>query len=308
MVSTSIVEGVVPAVLLPRDASGAASWVDFQRNLEFLLDFAIAGVCVNGATGEYPFASADERANAIRIAREVVGSAKLVASGIGAACWRDTIAFGATSVECGADVLLVPAPLFFRYSPEDIYCFYAEAAARLEVPSLIYNLPAFTAGVDSGLALRLIDGKNGMAGIKDSSGELTILSALSDRSPICGVRLVGHDGVLAEAISKGLCDGTISGVAGVLPELTVALWRSRNAPGRQFAAIAEHLRYLLKMLAPWPVPWALKIIAECRGFGNATFSLPLSQRRMEQMSAFRSEFQDWWNSAGDDLSRLAKAA
>ena len=108
--------------------------------------------------------------------------------------------------------------------------------------------------------------------------------------------------MLAEAFRKGLCDGTVSGVAGVLPELTLAL--HRNAARRDWPA----LRYwgtlqdaLLRQLSVFPAPWGLKFIAEFRGLAPANPALPMSTKRRRQAEEFGLWFQEWWESVGPEL-------
>ena len=69
-------------------------------------------------------------------------------------------------------------------------------------------------------------------GIKDSSGSLDHTRRIASRA----CRIVGDDSVLVPALDAGLCDAVVSGVAGVLPELTTLLFHQRNSaeyPGRR---------------------------------------------------------------------------
>jgi len=298
--------GIIPAVLFPRDESGRAHWESFEATVAFLKSQGAAGVCVNGATGEYAAASSAERLRAVEVARAVIGSDGLVVSGTGAAFWTESAQLAHDAEKAGADVHLVPVPHFFPYEPDDVEEFYLRMSDAVTAPILIYNLPSFTTGVATDVALRLIGGDNRVAGIKDSSGSLEILERLTAEGPASAVRLVGSDNVLSEAIERGLCQGGISGPAGVIPEMTVTLWNAaRNGDKALFAAANQVQEELLVELAEWPVPWALKLMAECRGMGPAATPLPLSPRRRERADHFRAWFRAWWPTA---LSRLGFAA
>ena len=49
----------------------------------------------------------------------------------------------------------------------------------------------------------------------------------------------------------------------------------------------------IKQLNVFPTPWGLKIIAECRGITPASFSQPLSARRLKQSQTLTKWFHQW---------------
>lgn len=307
MIQRSQFAGVIAALLLPRDDRGRPEWDAFERNARFVLDVGAVGLCVNGATGEFAGATQAERREAVVRARKIGGPA-LVVSGIGGTRWTEILALGRDAEGAGADALLVPTPCFFSYAPEDLAEFYRRLAGELSIPVLIYNLPAFTGGLDAALAFQLIQELSGIAGVKDSSGQLDLLQLLSNGHSGQALRLVGNDTVLAEALTRGLCDGTISGVAGVLPELTVALWSSASgADAALFNRLASRLESLIERLDAFPTPWGLKLIAELRGLGPASIGLPLSAERERQAAQFAEWFPRWWKDADADLAKALNA-
>ena len=302
------IRGVIAALLLPRDEAGRLVWQDFDRNAQFALQIGVAGLCVNGATGEFAGATQSERKEAVARARRIAGPSGLVISGIGAADWAHILALARDAEEAGADALLVPVPHFFQYAPGDLAEFYRRIAAELRVPALIYNLPAFTGGLETGLAVQLVRDVEGIAGVKDSSGRLELLESLSAGNGGEAVALVGNDAVLADALRRDVCEGVISGIAGVLPELTVGLWRSAEARDRAlFSSLEARLSDLLQQLDAFPTPWGLKMIALLRGLGRASFALPLSAARKVQMDAFQRWFPGWWSEAQSDLAKTIPA-
>lgn len=300
--------GVIAALLLPRDEAGRPAWDDFDRNASFTLRVGVSGLCVNGATGEFAGATREERREAVARARRIAGSSGVVVSGIGATRWAEFLDLAHDSEEAGADALLTPAPYFFNYSPGDLAEFYRRISGELRIPALIYNLPAFTGGIETALAMELIAGSKMIAGVKDSSGELGLLEQLTAANHGRAVRLVGNDSVLAEALERGVCDGTISGVAGVVPEITLALWRSaRDNGGSLFTRLRARLGALIGQLDAFPTPWGLKLIAELRGLGPASFGLPLSPERKRQAEEFQRAWPVWWSEAEADLAQALGA-
>ena len=99
--------------------------------------------------------------------------------------------------------------------------------------------------------------------------------------------------VLVAALNAGICDGVVSGVAGVLPELITVLYERRDSAA--YPRAVELLAELIRHLSAFPVPWGLKLVAECRGITAAWFSQPLSAARTAQAHEFRDWFRAWWS-------------
>jgi 4-hydroxy-tetrahydrodipicolinate synthase len=211
-----------------------------------------------------------------------------VLCGIGAAGLAGCLELERIAMDYGARALLLPMPYFFPYSQDDLYAFCAAAAGGLDAPVLLYNLPRFTTPLELQTVRCLMDAVPNIAGIKDSSGSLALLGGLN--SGAC--RIVGDDSALVAALDAGLCDAVVSGVAGVLPELIAFLYDRRDSPA--YPRAVELLTELIRRLSVFPVPWGLKLIAECRRITAAWFPQPLSATRSAQASEFREWFPAWW--------------
>ena len=127
-------------------------------------------------------------------------------------------------------------------------------------------------------------------GIKDSSGSLDLLRALTTSLP-GAIRLVGSDSALPQALQERICDGVVSGVAGAVPELILPLFENGATLDR---CAVERLDAFVQALDAFPVPWGLKWIAESRGLAPAHFPLPLSERRMLEGRRLQQWFREWW--------------
>ena len=291
-----LVQGVYAAVLIPRHPDGELDAGGFRAILEFLRGKGLTDIVVNGATGEYCLTTAPELARMLAICAEALPGGKVLCS-IGAAGLAGCLELGRIAIDHGARALLLPMPHFFPYSQDDLRAFCAGVAARLEAPILLYNLPRFTTPLELETVRGLTDFVPNIIGIKDSSGSLAILGGLS--SGAC--RIVGDDSVLVAALDAGVCDGVVSGVAGVVPELTTFLYDRRDSA--EYPRAAALLTELIRHLSVFPVPWGLKLILECRGITAAWFGQPLSAARTAQADGFRAWFPGWWaqweSAAGD---------
>jgi len=303
MSRNSPLRGVIAAVLLPRDEEGRPEWDEFERLVSFLCSCGVAGVCVNGATGEYARATPEERRTAVATARRAAGSGAIVIAGEGSACTLATIRHVREAEAAGADAHLVPPPCFFRYRDDDVEQFYRAVAAAAERPILIYNLPAFVTGVGCSTVVNLLRSEARIAGVKDSSGQLDILEHLTADPSLGARRFIGNDWVLAEACRRGLADGAISGVACVLPELLVSLWEATlNGDLALSARLEQSLAEALHWIDAWPAPMGLEVLAEARGLRRCLPAVPLSAARREQAEAMKRWFEPWWESQQNALA------
>ena len=161
--------GLFAAVATPIDGDGRVDVATFDRLLDFLLGSGVDGVCIGGATGEYPHFQARERRQLIRRAAGRMRNGRLLV-GIGAPSLRRTIALGQVAIEEGAECLLLPAPFFFRYEQEDLRAYFAHVSRELAAPCLLYDLPDFSNPIAPATALVLMRDEPHIVGIKDSSG------------------------------------------------------------------------------------------------------------------------------------------
>jgi 4-hydroxy-tetrahydrodipicolinate synthase len=292
--SGGAIAGLFAAVATPVHADGSVDFATFDRLLDFLLERDVSGICLGGATGEYPhFESTDRKAIVARAARRLPRDRALLV-GIGGAAIRHTLALGRAALESGSRALLLPMPMFFRYEQADLeeFCLYVSNALR--GPCLLYNLPDFTNGLDAGTILKLLHESEFIVGIKDSSGELEHLTAFAAaRGEHPWTLLVGDDRVLHRGLEVGW-NGSISGVAGFCPELLVALYRSHVDGRRDEAARLQGLLdELISQLAPFPTPWGIRVGLAARGIDTGPLPLPVTAARQQQIAAFVEWLPAW---------------
>lgn len=296
--------GLIAAVATPLTANGTLDIPTFARIVAMLTDAGVAGVCLGGATAEYPHTSREERLDLIGQASRCLPAGTTLVVGIGAASPRDVIALSHASFEAGATAVLLSMPLFFPYAQDDLEAFCRDVASRAGGPMLLYDLPSFTTPLDTSTIVTLLEEVPGIVGLKDSSGKRERLDALVARRGARPWRLiVGDDNVLAEGLAAGW-DGSISGVAGFCPELLVAL--TDAGLQRETARAAELFTWLQELIAQisvFPTPWGIRIGLAARGIDTGPLPLPLSPRRVAQIAAFHAWLPGWLDRLGEALGQ-----
>lgn len=293
------IAGLFAAVATPVHQDGRTDLDTFDRLLEFLVDAGVHGVCLAGATGEYPHFETADRKSLIRRAAARLPPACALLVGIGAPTMRHAIELGETAVEAGSAALLLPMPMFFRYQQEDLEAYCAYVGGALRAPCLLYNLPDFTNGLAPATVLKLLREQEFIIGIKDSSGQPEHLTAFADaRQGRPWTLLVGDDRLLGQGLQAGW-NGGISGVAGFCPELLVALYRSfLDGRPQETARLAALLDELIEQLAPFPTPWGIRIGLAARGIDTGPLPLPLTATRKQQIAGFTEWLPRWLQRTG----------
>jgi 4-hydroxy-tetrahydrodipicolinate synthase len=287
-------KGVIAAVATPVDANGRLNVQTFERLIDRLIESGVDGVCLGGATSEYPSVAVDDRKAAIDAAAPRVPRDRTFLVAIGAPTLRQVVDLGHFAQRAGCRAVLLPMPMFFRYQQDDLRAFAVEASRALAAPVLLYDLPEFTNPLEPDTVIRLLNDEPFITGIKDSSGTREHLSAYADaRHGRDWTLLVGHDELLFEGLSAGW-NGTVSGIACFCPELPVAIYRS-HASGdvARARALQTLLDEVIVQLGALPAPWGVRVALELRGFDMGPLPLPLSTARRQQVDRFREWLPRW---------------
>jgi 4-hydroxy-tetrahydrodipicolinate synthase len=282
------------AVATPIHDDGRLDVATFDRLVQWLLDAGVDGLCVGGATGEYPHFETDERTALIRRAASMLPRDKGLMVGVGASSMRRVIELGEAAMDVGSRALLLSMPMFFNYAQPDLQAFCAQVSRTLRAPCLLYDLPDFTNGLESETTIALMRDEAFIVGIKDSSGrEENLARFVNARQTEAWTLLVGDDRLLHKGLQAGW-NGGISGVAGFCPELLVGIVRS---VGEGRASDAARLNALLDELiarvSVFPTPWGVRIGLAARGIPTGPLPLPLTPDRERQAAEFRAWLPGW---------------
>jgi 4-hydroxy-tetrahydrodipicolinate synthase len=287
--------GLFAALTTPHTDRGNVDFETVDRHVDLLLEAGVDGICLGGATSEYPHAERDERKQIIRrVARRLPPDRRLLVA-IGAPSPAQILDIGACAFEHGSRAVLLPMPFFFRYQQQDLYAYAEKLSRRLPGPCLLYDLPEFTNPLAAETVLDLLSAESStIVGIKDSSGKRAHLTCYTElRGDRDWVFYVGDDARLKEGLTAGW-DGSISGLASCCPELLVALVRAHRAGQTETVARGQALLdEFIAQIAQLPLPWGIRITMEVRGLDTGALPWPIAPGRMEQIARFRNWIPDW---------------
>jgi 4-hydroxy-tetrahydrodipicolinate synthase len=189
------------------------------RLIDYVIDQGADALMATALTGEGPLLTADETVAVWDAVFEKTDGRLPVVPAVIATTTRKAISLVRVAQERGAAAVMV-APilpeLYAGRSHDDVYTFYAEVAAAISLPIILFNYPSLT-GVDfvPSLVARLAEIEN-IQYIKESSGDTRRVHGIQR---LVGERLsviCGAPNVALESLALG-CRAWITGIMNVVP-------------------------------------------------------------------------------------------
>jgi 4-hydroxy-tetrahydrodipicolinate synthase len=292
------IRGLYAAIVTPLTEAGTVDVGMFDRLCAFALERGADGLCLGGATSEYPHLELRERLDMVaRAARSVPRGTALLCA-IGASSLPRTLELGRAAFDAGCTAALLPMPYFFRYAQDDLAEYCAHVAGALERPCLLYDLPDFTNPLEPDTTIHLLESVPNLAGLKDSSGRADNVRRFAQARGTRAWSLLVGDDKLGLAAAQAGWDGAVSGLACCCPELLGALHTSIR-----HQALEEARRYqrlvdeLIARLSPLPAPWGIRAVLRARGLDTGPLPLPVSRERARQIADIETWLPRWFEAA-----------
>ena len=137
-------KGIFPALLTPFHQNGEINFESLKLLVERLLSQGVSGFYVDGSTGEAFLLSMEERKAVIRAAAEYNQRRGTLIAQIGCIATKDAIALAQYAEACGYNAVSSVAPFYYKFSYEEIKKYYYDIVNAVNIPMVIYNIPAFS--------------------------------------------------------------------------------------------------------------------------------------------------------------------
>jgi len=170
-----LLHGILSPVTTPFYPDGQVYYKKIEHNIERYSRTPIAGIVVQGSTGEAILLSDQERRDVFKAAREAAAPEKVLVAATGIESAIETLRLTEYAATLGYDVALIRTPHFYKSQitkPINMLTFFRTVADHSPLPVLLYNVPAFT-GYDlpAELVAELAQHPN-IIGIKESGGDV----------------------------------------------------------------------------------------------------------------------------------------
>ncbi len=215
-----MLRGSIPALVTPfRDESFDEA--AFRSFVAWQIEEGSHGLVPCGTTGESATLSAAEHRRVIDVCLEVADGRVPVVAGCGSNDTAHAIALTRSAREAGASAALHVPPYYNRPNQEGIYAHFAAIADAVDIPILLYNVPARTVTDIAVETMARLAAIPAVIGVKDATGNLARVSA---QRLACGagfIQLSGNDDMALGFSAMG-GTGCISVTANVAPRLCAA--------------------------------------------------------------------------------------
>lgn len=218
-------QGIYAVVVTPFHEDGTFDVESAKKNLDWLIEQGVQGVCILGATGEYQSISDEEH---MAYDKEIVPYVKdRVSVIVGASRERpeDVVKLVNNIKECGAHAAMVLPSFYCHPAQDEIVEHYRYIEEQTQFPIVAYNNPG-SAGIEIGQdAFRQIMALPYTAIVKESSGSMQKLTEVLIDAPEKVSVFCGCDNLAYESFADGAC-GWICMLANVAPKQCVDLYQA----------------------------------------------------------------------------------
>ena len=265
----SPLRGSIVALATPMHDDGSVDYPALRQLIDWHIAEGTDCIGVVGTTGESPTVTVDEHCEIIRVSVEQAAARVPIMAGCGANSTAEAIELTRFAKKVGANCQLQVVPYYNKPTQEGQYLHFKAIAEAVELPMVLYNVPARSAAdMAHDTVLRLAQ-VPGIVGIKEATGNIERAQWLIREAP-AGFSIYSGDDPTAVALMLCGGHGNVSVTANVAPRLMHELCVAAIAGDRQRAmALQFQLLPLHKQLFveanPIPVKWAMARMKLCGG-------------------------------------------
>ncbi len=209
--------GSIPALVTPfRDEAFAEG--DYRAFVEWQISEGSHGLVPCGTTGESATLDSSEHRRIIATCVNVAAGRVPVIAGCGSNDTAHAIELTRSAKEAGAAAALHVPPYYNRPNQEGVYAHFAAIAEAVDLPIILYNVPARTVTDIAVETMGRLADLPGVIAVKDATGNLARVSAQRSACGAGFVQLSGNDDMALGFNAMG-GSGCISVTANVAPRL-----------------------------------------------------------------------------------------
>lgn len=251
------IRGIIAAVVTPFDEKEDVHEEAFRAVIEHLIQAGVHGLFPVGSQGEFYALEFQEKRRLMEVAVEQAAGRAFVMPNTGALTTRESVKLSQVAESVGADCVSVITPFFISPSQDELYEHFRAICKSVKIPVLAYNNPDRTGGVALSVQTlqRLARDVPNFVGIKDSSGDLTLVTEMLRLCPEDFRVIMGRDTLIFAALMHGAV-GAIAATANVAPKLAVEIYEAFQAGDYQRARKCQAALAPLRMafgLGTFPV-------------------------------------------------------
>ncbi|MFD0828143.1 4-hydroxy-tetrahydrodipicolinate synthase [Neobacillus sp. M.A.Huq-85] len=218
------IKGAFPVLITPMTQAQEIDWAGVKNNVNYFINQGVAGLVINGSTGEFVSLTKEERYQMVEVVMKEVNGRVPVIVGTSAETTKETIEYTKQAEAHGADCALIINPYYSKPKEEEIYFHFKEVSNAVNIPIMLYNNP-FTSGVNMSTELMLRIGRDceNVTHIKESSGEIAKARDLARQGKGDFEVFCGSEELVMESYLVG-ATGWIAVAGNIVPKLVTDMF------------------------------------------------------------------------------------
>lgn len=215
-------KGLIAAMSTPFFEDETLNEEELRHQVDRLIDSGIHGIFALGTNGENYTMEFAEKVKIMKIVIEQARHRVPIFVGTGCVTTKETVALSKKAEELGAEYLSIVSPWFAQNTQEGLYEHYATVAREVNLPIVVYNMPARTGVNVHYKTMEKLAKFENIVGIKDSSGNFDNMQRYLEIPGRKFSVLSGNDSLILPCLLAG-GQGGISGLSNVIPEIMISI-------------------------------------------------------------------------------------
>lgn len=222
--SMQTIRGAFPVLITPMNEAQEIDWHGVKNNVNYFIEQNVAGIIINGSTGEFVSLSKEERLEMTETVLKEVNGRIPVIVGTAAETTKETIVYTKHAERHGASGALIINSYYCKPKEEEIYFHFKQVSEAVNIPIMLYNNP-FTSGVDMSTELMLKIGKDceNVTYIKESSGDIRKARDLIRQADGAFEVFCGSEDLVMESYLVG-ATGWVSVAGNIVPQIVTQMY------------------------------------------------------------------------------------
>lgn len=173
-------DGIWTPVVTPFSEEGTIRFDVLDTVIDTLIEQGVHGLIIGGTTGEYYALSKEDRKQVLDASAQRAEGRIPILAGINATTTEESLDIGQHAKRAGFDGILVAAPYYCQPAQDELLTHIRCIDSALDMPTMLYNFPDRT-GVPMSLELiQALSDRPNIQAIKESTGSIERLHALSN--------------------------------------------------------------------------------------------------------------------------------
>ncbi|MDO8327455.1 MAG: dihydrodipicolinate synthase family protein [Cypionkella sp.] len=284
-------QGVMPALVTPFDASGAIDFAAFKTHLTNLRAASVTGWVPCGSSGEYNLMSDAERESVLHFVKDFATPGEILIAGTNAPHTAGVIANTKRAKEIGYDTVLLATPFYTKPTQAELIKHFMAVLDAVDVNIVLYSYPDKD-GVELGWeVLDALADHPRVIGIKESSGSLQRAIGIATRYAGRIQLVSGSDDIALDFMFWG-ADSWICGPANCMAKAVCDLDRTyRSGDLAKAKAQMATLYTAMNILESGKFVQKLKYGCELQGTPVGECRMPLGPLTAEEKADFAAAMQ-----------------